>query len=61
MSLSKHNQLGQQESLNLAMKPEDKPVKDLAVPILKYKKPKQAHPIVDHYQENTIPHHLLTV
>jgi hypothetical protein len=43
------------------MKPEDKPVKDLAVPILKYKKPKQAHPIVDHYQENTIPHHLLTV
>ena len=44
------------------MKPQDKPVKDVAAPILKYRKHKQAQSmVVDHYQENTIPHHLLTV
>jgi hypothetical protein len=48
--------------MTLAMKPQDKPVKDAAAPILKYRKPKQTQSmVVDHYQENTIPHHLLTV
>jgi hypothetical protein len=45
-----------------ALIPQDKPVKDAAVPILKYRKPKQTQSmVVDRYQENTIPHHLLTV
>jgi len=44
------------------MKPRDKPVKGVEAPILKYRKPKQSQSmVVDHYQENSIPHNLLTV